>query len=54
MDILKQDDIKVRLYLCQLRLDPSVDLELTDAYPTTYPTVHSKIRTYNSEHTQRC
>ena len=49
---LAAEDIKVRLYLCQVRVNPSIYLELTGGLDSgkqmaTYPTVRSETRTYN-------
>ena len=49
---LAAEDIKVRLYLCQVRVNPSMYLELMGGLDSgkqmaTYPTVRSEIRTYN-------
>jgi len=49
---LNAADIKVKLYLCQVRLDPSVYRELMNDMGSgrnvvSYPTVRSEIRTYN-------
>ena len=46
------EDIKVRLYLCQVRVNPSIYLELMGGLKSgkqmaSYPTVRSEIRTYN-------
>ena len=50
---LTAEDVKIRLYLCQLRLNPSVYLSLENKFPAAYPTVRSEIRTYNMAHDQR-
>ena len=55
---LHQDDIKVKLYLCQVRLNPSVYRELMDDMTdgkrvVSYPTVRSEIRTYNIQQDTR-
>ena len=49
---LNQEDIKVKLYLCQVRVNPSVysELMIKMSAPNnivSYPTVRSEIRTYN-------
>ena len=51
-------DIKVKLYLCQVRLNPSVYRELMDDMTdgkrvVSYPTVRSEIRTYNIQQDTR-
>ena len=55
---LHQDDIKVKLYLCQVRLNPSVYRELMSDMSSgnrvvSYPTVRSEIRTYNIQQDTR-
>lgn len=55
---LLPEDIKVRLYLCQLRLNPSVYRALmskmsVDRELVTYPTVRSEIRTFNMQGNQQ-
>lgn len=54
---LQADDVKVRFYLCTLRLNPSVYLklekEMKGDVPVTYPTVRSEIRTFTLPSTQR-
>lgn len=40
-------DIKVRFYLCQVKLNPSTYLSLSSEYPAMYPTVRGEIRTYS-------
>ena len=55
---LQQDDIKVKLYPCQVRLNPSIYRELMDDMATgkkvvSYPTVRSEIRTYNIQQNER-
>ena len=47
---LNPEDVKVKLYLCQIRLNPSVYRELMSNMTKKivgYPTVRSEIRTYN-------
>ena len=47
---LDPEDVKVKLYLCQIRLNPSVYRELMSDMSkkiVSYPTVRSEIRTYN-------
>ena len=47
---LNPEDVKVKLYLCQIRLNPSVYRELMSDMTkkiVSYPTVQSEIRTYN-------
>ena len=47
---LDPEDVKVKLYLCQIRLNPSVYRELMSDMTkkiVSYPTVRSEIRTYN-------
>ena len=47
---LNPEDVKVKLYLCQIRLNPSVYRELMSDMTkkiVSYPTVRSEIRTYN-------
>ena len=47
---LNADDIKVKLYLCQIRVNPSVYRKLKMSASNnivSYPTVRSEIRTYN-------
>ena len=55
---LNAGDIKVKLYLCQVRLNPSVYMELMTNMATgkrvvSYPTVRSEIRTYNIQQNTR-
>ena len=55
---LNSADIKVKLYLCQVRLNPSVYRELMDDMAegkrvVSYPTVRSEIRTYNIQRNER-
>ena len=55
---LNAADIKVKLYLCQVRLNPSVYRELMDDMGSgkrvvSYPTVRSEIRTYNIQQDTR-
>ena len=55
---LHQDDIKVKLYLCQVRLNPSIYRELmtdmdSEKRVVSYPTVRSEIRTYNIQRNER-
>ena len=55
---LHQDDIKVKLYLSQVRLNPSVYRELMTNMASgkrvvSYPTVRSEIRTYNIQQDTR-
>ena len=40
-------DIKVRFYLCQVRLNPSTYRALDTEYPAMYPTVRGEVRTYS-------
>ena len=47
---LNPEDVKVQLYLCQIRLNPSVYRELMSDMTkkiVSYPTIRSEIRTYN-------
>ena len=49
---LNAEDIKVRLYLCQVKVDDSIYRDLmismdSRGNPVRYPTVRSEIRTYN-------
>ena len=47
---LNPEDVKVKLYLCQVTLNPSVYRELMSDMTkkiVSYPTVRSEIRTYN-------
>ena len=49
---LNQEDMKVKLYLCQVRLNPSMYRELMSDMSSgkkivSYPTVRREIRTYN-------
>ena len=55
---LNAADIKVKLYLCQVRLNPSVYRELMDDMTdgkrvVSYPTVRSEIRIYNIQRDTR-
>ena len=55
---LEAADIKVKLYLCQVRLNPSVYRELMSDMSSgnrvvSYPTVRSEIRTYNIQQDTR-
>jgi hypothetical protein len=54
---LQAQDVKVRLYLCQLRLNPSVYKELMVSMDSgkvvSYPTVRSEIRTFSLQAAQR-
>ena len=55
---LNAADIKVKFYLCQVRLNPSVYRELMDDMGSgkrvvSYPTVRSEIRTYNIQQDTR-
>ena len=47
---ITQEQVKIKLYLCQLRLNPTVYRNLRDSMRTkmvSYPTVRSEIRTFN-------
>ena len=49
---LTHEEVKVRMYLCQVRLNPSVYRELmtkmnVNRTIVAYPTVKSEIRTFN-------
>ena len=55
---LNPANIKVKMYLCQVRLNPSVYRELVDDMSdgkrvVSYPTVRSEIRTYNIQQNTR-
>ena len=55
---LTHEDVKVRMYLCQVRLDPSVYRELmkkmtVNRAVVTYPAVRSEIRTFNMQGNQQ-
>lgn len=55
---LTSEDVKVRLYLCQLRLNPSVYLELEKKQrvtrkPVSYTTVRGEVRTFNMQGNQQ-
>ena len=55
---LNAADIKVKLYLCQVRVNPSMYRELMSSVESrrqvvTYPTVRSEIRTYNIQNDTR-
>ena len=55
---IQQEDIKIKLYLCQVRLNPSVYRELMSEMSSgrrvvSYPTVRSEIRTYNIQRNER-
>ena len=50
---MDERDVKVRFYLCQVRLNPSTYLELSNDYPARYPTVRGEIRTYTMTNTRQ-
>ena len=56
--ILTHEEVKVRMYLCQVRLNPSVYRELmtkmnVNRTIVAYPTVRSEIRTFNMQGNQQ-
>ncbi|XP_078362876.1 uncharacterized protein F54H12.2-like [Oculina patagonica] len=55
---LTAEEVKVRMYLCQVRLNPTTYRRLMDEMTTksqvvSYPTVRSEIRTFNMQGDQR-
>ena len=57
-DRLMHENVKVRMYLCQVRVNPSVYRELimklnVDRSIVAYPTVRSEIRTFNMQGNQQ-